>query len=94
MSTTTIRLPEALKLRVAAAAKRSGKTAHGFILEAIAEKTADAETRSAFEAQAGERYAQIVASGRTIPWSEMRAYLTARAAGGRPRRPVARKPTR
>jgi predicted DNA-binding protein len=94
LSTTTIRLPEELELRVAAAAKRSGKTTHGFILEAIAEKTAEADMRSAFEAEAGERYAQIVASGRTIPWSEMKAYLTARADGGKPRRPVARKPAR
>lgn len=39
MPTTTIRLPEDLKARVAAAAKRSGTTAHGFILEALTEKT-------------------------------------------------------
>jgi predicted DNA-binding protein len=35
MSTTTIRLPEALKSRVTKVAKRSGTTVHGFILEAI-----------------------------------------------------------
>jgi predicted transcriptional regulator len=39
MSTTTIRLPDELKARVARAAKRAGTTAHGFIVEAIAEKT-------------------------------------------------------
>ena len=38
MSTTTIRLPEDLKERVSQAADRAGTTAHGFILEAIAEK--------------------------------------------------------
>ena len=38
MSTTTIRLPENLKARVARAAERSGTSAHSFILEAIAEK--------------------------------------------------------
>ena len=32
---TTIRLPNDLKARVAAAAKRAGTTAHSFILEAI-----------------------------------------------------------
>ena len=47
--TTTIRLPSDLRARVAAAAKRAGTTPHGFILEAIAEKTADAELRTGFD---------------------------------------------
>jgi uncharacterized protein (DUF1778 family) len=38
MFTTTIRLPGGLKSHVAAAAKRAGTTAQGFILEAIAER--------------------------------------------------------
>ncbi|MBU3747850.1 MAG: ribbon-helix-helix protein, CopG family, partial [Burkholderiaceae bacterium] len=50
MTTTTIRLPEDLKARVATVAKRSGMTAHGFILEAIAEKTQQAELRADFDA--------------------------------------------
>lgn len=36
MGTTTIRLPDALKARVAKAAEAAGTTAHNFILEAIA----------------------------------------------------------
>ncbi len=36
MATTTIRLNEAMKARIAAAAERAGKTAHAFMLEAIA----------------------------------------------------------
>ena len=91
MSTTTIRLPEHLKARVAAAAKRAGTTAHSFILEAIAEKTADEERRSDFNEVAERRYAEIVASGRTVPWSEMRAYLEKRLSGAKARRPTARK---
>jgi predicted transcriptional regulator len=46
MSTTTIRLPDELKARVALAAEQAGTTAHQFILQAIAEKTAQAELRS------------------------------------------------
>jgi predicted transcriptional regulator len=86
MSTTTIRLPESLKARVATAARRSGKTAHAFILEAIAEKTDDEERRCASLALAEERYAEIVATGKTIPWAEMRSYLEARVAGKKRRR--------
>jgi predicted transcriptional regulator len=91
MSTTTIRLPEDLKARVAAAAERTGKTPHSFILEAIAEKAEQEELRGAFDALAEARYADIVASGRTIPWKEVRAYLEKRLAGRPARRPVARK---
>ena len=91
MSTTTIRLPDDLKARVAAAAKLAGMTAHGFILEAIAEKTEQAERRADFDAVAEARYARIVATGKTIPWQEMRGYLEARMAGKAATRPVARK---
>lgn len=91
MSTTTIRLPEDLKARVAAAAKRAGTTAHGYILEAIAEKAAQDELRADFDAVAEERHAGIVASGKTIPWQEMRRYLEDRLAGKATRRPAARK---
>ena len=91
MSTTTIRLPDDLKARVTAAAKRAGKTTHSFILEAIAEKTDEEERRHDFRGVAERRYAGIVAMGKTIPWSEMRLYLSSRLAGEKPRRPVPKK---
>ena len=91
MPTTTIRLPKELKSRVAAAAERAGTTAHGFILEAIAEKT-DREAQNAdFLDTAEKRYANIVASGKTIPWKRMRGYLEDRVAGKPAARPAARK---
>jgi len=91
MSTTTIRLPDDLKARVAAAAKQAGTTTHGFILEAIAEKAEQAERQADFDALAEARYARIVATGETIPWQEMRGYLEARIAGKPTKRPEARK---
>ena len=90
MSTTTIRLPEDLKARVAQAAKRSGTTAHGFILEAIAQKTEQEERRADFDALADDRFARLVASGKAIPWDEMRRYLEDRAAGKVVARPLVR----
>lgn len=91
MSTTTIRLPEDLKARVAAAAKRAGTSTHGFILEAIAEKARQDELHADFDAVAEDRYARIASSGETIPWEEMRGYLEERLAGKMAKRPQARK---
>lgn len=91
MTTTTIRLPDALKSRVAAAAKQMGTTPHGFILDAIAEKAELAERRAGFDAEAEQRYARIVATGKTIPWDTMRGYLEGKAAGKTLRRPSPRK---
>jgi predicted transcriptional regulator len=91
MATTTIRIPNDLKARVAAAAERAGKTSHSFILEAIAEKAEQDERRSDFDDIAERRFADIVASGKTIPWGEMRTYLEDRLAGKAARRPVAKK---
>lgn len=91
MSTTTIRLPDDLKARVAEAAGQAGTTPHNFILEAIAEKAERAERYADFDAAAEARYARIVESGKTIPWNEMRGYLEDRVAGKAAKRPAARK---
>ena len=93
MSTTTIRLPKDLKDRVAKAAERKRTTAHGFILEAISEKADREELQADFQDVAERRYADIVASGRSVPWSAMRRYLEQRLAGKKPARPRARKLT-
>lgn len=91
MSTTTIRLPDELKARVAEAAQQAGTTSHNFILEAIAEKADSAERRADLDEEAERRYARIVATGETIPWEEMRKYLENRIAGRPARRPTPRK---
>ena len=91
MSTTTIRLSKELKDKVARAAERTGKTPHGFILEAIAEKAELEERQAAFVESAEQRYANIVASGKTVAWSDMRQYLERRISGSRPARPKPRR---
>ena len=90
MTTTTIRLSPELRKRIARAAERAGTTAHGFILEAIAEKAAQEELRAQFEDVAEQRYAEIVASGKTVGWDEMRRYLEQRIAGRKIAKPRAK----
>ncbi len=91
MSTTTIRIDENLKARIAAAAERAGKTSHGFILDAIAKTVEQAEMSDSFHREADERWAKILAKGKTVAWEDMRAYLAARASGHAPRKPRPRK---
>ena len=92
--TTTIRIDDDLKARVAAAAERAGTTAHAFILDAIARTVEQVELDEAFHRVADERWAKILASGKTVPWDDAKAWLEARSRGKHPRRPVARQPGR
>ena len=91
MSTTTIRIEDDLKAHVAAAAQRAGKTAHAFILDAISQTVEQVELDNAFTTLADQRWANIQASGKTVPWDAAQAYLAARANGEPARKPAARK---
>ena len=91
MSTTTIRLPEELKARVAEAARKAGASTHSFILEAITEKTQAQERRSEFYAEAQRRWEEVQRTGKVVPLEEMRDYALGLARGENPPVPVARK---
>jgi predicted transcriptional regulator len=91
MSTTTIRIPEELKARLSRIAEHEGTSTHGLIIEAIAEKADALEQRQSFYAEAKDRYAHFLATGESIPWSEMRTYLRARLAGEAAELPKPRK---
>jgi predicted transcriptional regulator len=94
MSTTTIRLSPELKVKLASAARALGTTPHNFILEAIAEKAEQEERRQDFIDEAQQRYAKILATGKTVPWSEMKVFLQKRASGASARKPSAKKMVR
>ena len=90
MSTTTIRLEDDLKTRINAAAAQAGKTAHAFILDALAQTVEQVELDNSFHALADERWARIRATGQTVDWEDAKAYLSARAEGKHPHKPAAR----
>ncbi|WP_213955384.1 MULTISPECIES: CopG family ribbon-helix-helix protein [unclassified Variovorax] len=91
MSTTTIRIEDDLKERIASAAERAGKTAHAFIVEAIAQTVERVEAEEALHAVAEKRWAKFLATEETVSWDEAKAYLGARAKGAKPARPAARR---
>lgn len=90
MQTTTIRLDDTMKERVAAAADHAGKSAHAFILDAISQTVEQVEIDSAFNEIADERWKGILASGETVSWEDAKAYLTAKSRGESPKKPLAR----
>jgi predicted transcriptional regulator len=89
-ATTTIRLPDELKARIAIAAERAGKTPHSFIIEAIVEKAELEERRAGLDAEADARFSRIVDTGNTVGWGEVRSYLQQRLNGASPPRPAIR----
>ena len=90
MSTTTLRLPDKLRARIAKLAAKSGQTAHALMLDAIAQKVEEEELRASFHGEADTRFAEMMESGSGIPWHDMRAYLKTRASGKAARAPRAR----
>lgn len=92
MSTTTIRIDSDLKERVAVAAQRAGKTAHAFIIDAVAQTVERIEAEDELHRLADQRWAKLLASGNSVPWDEAKQYLAARARDAAPAKPAARKP--
>jgi predicted transcriptional regulator len=87
----SLRLPEAVKKRIAKLAKAQDLTPHGFMLDAIREKLEAEEARAAFHAEARRRLERMKRTGAGIPAGEVFEYLQQRAAGAATRRPKTRK---
>ena len=91
MATTTIRVDDDLKARIAAAAERAGKTAHAFILDAVAQTVAQDEADAAFDRIADARWEKLLATRKTVSWDDAKTWVEARSNGEHPHRPAARK---
>jgi predicted transcriptional regulator len=87
---TTVRIEDELEARVEAAAAEAGKSADAFILDAITETVEEAEANAEFHRIADERWAEVEATGLTVSWDEMTAWLRARARGENPPPPAGR----
>jgi hypothetical protein len=88
MPVTSLKLPDALKLRIVAAAVESGKSVHAFMLEAIERRTSLAEQRKHFVAEAMAAYEATRSSGCAYSADDVHRYMQAKAAGvavGRPK---------
>lgn len=90
MATTSLKLPDALRKRVARLSKRGGVSPHAFMVRAIEAAAIAEEQRRAFVDDALEAEAEMEASGEGYAMQDVHAWLKARAAGRRVVRPKAR----
>ena len=81
MAAITIDLTDSIIAQLAEISERGGITAQDFIVSAIAEKIAQDDALSEFDAEANESYAELLRSGASIPLAEARRYFERRIAG-------------
>lgn len=86
-ATTTLKLPDELKARIAAVAQQLGTSAHACIVEALELQTAVAERRTAFVADALRAREEVARCGRVVDADDAFDHLQARTAGGLARKP-------
>jgi predicted transcriptional regulator len=85
--TTTLKLPDELKARIAAAAEQTGKTPHAFMVEALQMQTELAERRREFVEEALLAREEVAQYGLVYDADEVFSYLQARLEGKPARRP-------
>lgn len=84
MSTTSLKLPEDLKLRAAAVAAELGVTPHAFMVEAIRKAAVAAEKHAEFVAQAKAARKKMLKSGEGFEANEVHDYLRQRVLARQP----------
>jgi predicted transcriptional regulator len=92
MSTTTsLKLPDALKTTIAKVAAFEGKTAHALMVDTLQAAMEDALVRQQFYVDGEAAYQDTIRSNAVFGGADVKAYVLARAAGGKPGRPQAQR---
>jgi predicted transcriptional regulator len=87
-ATTTLKLPDALKSRIASAAEYAGKTPHAYMLEALQAQTELAERRREFVDAAKLAEQEVAQYGLVYDADEVFSYLRAKLEGKAAERPA------
>jgi len=90
MSTTSLKLPDDVKARAVAAAKRRGVTPHAFMVEAIRSAASAAERRAEFVSAALSARKAMRKTGTGYRATDIGSYLRARARGQTAPKPKAK----
>lgn len=87
MATTSLKLADDLKHRVADLANAEGISAHAFMVRAIQETATRAEQRAGFIADAMAARQDMLSSGKGYAATDVHTYLKARLTGKSAKRP-------
>lgn len=90
-SSTTLKLPDELRHRIARIAEEAGQSPHAFMVEAIRAQTELAERRRKFVASALDAEREVARFGVVYDGDEVLSYLQSRLTGRPARRPRRRK---
>lgn len=90
-ATTTLKLPEPLKSRIANAAEYAGKTPHAFMLDALQAQTELAERRREFVDAALQAREDVAQYGLIHDVDEVFSYIQALSDGKQAERPAPTK---
>lgn len=86
-ATTTLKLPEELKARIAPLADSSSKTPHAWMIEALEAQARLAEMRQSFIGDALASAAEVDAGGALFAMQDVHEYIINKAAGKAAKRP-------
>lgn len=87
MSTTTLKIPDALKVRIAEAAEHAGKSAHAYMVEALEAETRRAEMRRDFVNSALKAEQEIARYGEVYSMDTVHRFFSDKLAGRKTKRP-------
>jgi predicted transcriptional regulator len=88
-ATTSLKLPDALKASIAQVAALEGKTAHALMVDTLQSAMEDALARQQLYADGEAAYRETLQTNAVFGAADVKAYVLARIAGGKPGRPQA-----
>jgi predicted transcriptional regulator len=86
-ATTTLKLPESLKARIAPLAEAAGKSPHAWMIDALEERVSQSEAYAAFIAEALEADRDMTETGLGYDADDVHAYLRTIVSGEKAERP-------
>jgi len=91
MTTSSLRLDESLRARIAQLARATEQTPHSFMVQALAEKVDEAEWKLGVQQEALQRDQALGAGEPAVEWHEMKSWLQQRLAAGNKKSPAPKR---
>ena len=88
-NTTSLKLPDALKTRIAQVAALEGKTAHALMVDTLHEAMENALARQQWYADGQASYQETLGTNAVFGAADVKAYVVARLQGDKPDQPKA-----